>query len=148
MQDTKIYDLYLSLIFKIFVFGMLGLLLFIGIVCIVADIFFFANGNGPPWFFGIFMILIAGWNFYYIFSFPHRITLSDTDEILFTSLLRSRKISVAEIKSIKPDPSQFFGFLIIKTQNRKIKILNQFDGFHDFILNLKVKNQSIELRGC
>lgn len=94
------------------------------------------------------MILIAGWNFYYIFSFPHRITLSDTDEILFTSLLRSRKISVAEIKSIKPDPSQFFGFLIIKTQNRKIKILNQFDGFHDFILNLKVKNQSIELRGC
>ena len=43
---------------------------------------------------------------------------------------------------------QFFGFLVVRTKNKKIKILNQFDGFHDFILNLKSKNPLIELRGC
>ena len=148
MSEKRIYELYLSLFFEIFVFGMFGLLIAIGIILIASDIFLFSDGNGPPWFFGLFLILIAGWNFYWIFSFPHRITVSEAGEITFISRLRQKKTSIAEIESIKPDPRQFFGFLVIKTQNKKIKILNQFDGFHDFILHLKEKKPSIELRGC
>jgi len=127
---------------------MLGLFIAIGILLIASDIFLFSGGNGPQWFFGLFMILIAGWNLYWIFSFPHRITVSEAGEITFISILRQKKTSIAEIESIKPDPRQFFGFLVIKTQKKKIKILNQFDDFHDFILHLKEKKPSIELRGC
>jgi hypothetical protein len=68
MSEKRIYELYLSLIFKIFVFGMLGIFIAIGILLIASDIFLFSDGNGPPWFFGFFMILIAGWNFYWILS--------------------------------------------------------------------------------
>jgi hypothetical protein len=148
MSETRIYELYLSLIFKIFIFGMLGLFLLIGLLSIIIDIFFFSEGNGPPWVVGLFMILIVAWNLYWIFTFPYKITLSEAGEIIFISLLRRRKTSVAEIKSIKPDPSQFFGFLVVRTQHKKIRILNQFDDFHDFISILKAKNPSIELRGC
>ena len=147
MSEKRIYELYLSLIFKIFIFGMLGLLIVIGIFIIIADIFF-SEGDGPFWPISIFLIVLAGWNFYWIFSFPHQISVSDTGAITFISLLRRRQTNIAEIVSIKPDPSQFFGFLVVRTKNKKIKILNQFDGFHDFILNLKSKNPLIELRGC
>ena len=41
MPETKIYRLYLSGIFKIFVFGMFGLLIVVGIVFIVTGIIFF-----------------------------------------------------------------------------------------------------------
>jgi cytochrome c biogenesis protein CcdA len=148
MPEMKTYELYLSLFFKIFVFGIFGLLIIVGIVIIVTGIFFFTENNVSLLIMGIFMTIIAGGNFLWIFSFPHRIAVSDTGEITFISLLRRRQTNIAEIESIKPDPSQFFGFLVIRTQNKKIKILNQFDGFHDFILNLKSKKPSIELRGC
>ena len=148
MPETKTYELYLSLVFKTFVFGMLGLFLIVGIIFIVVGILLFTDSNVPFLFMGIFMTIMGGWNFYWIFSFPHRITISDTGEISFISLLRLKQTHITEIESVKPDPSQFFGFLVIRTQNKKIKILNQFDGFHDFIINLKSKKPSIEIRGC
>ena len=147
MSEMKTYDLYLSRLFKIMVFGMLGLFTVIGII-ILASGFIFSGANGLPWFFGFFFIAIVAWNFYYIFSFPYRITVSGTGEISFIGVLKSRQLTTSEIKSITPDPRQFFGFLIIKTENTKIKILNQFDGFHEFIQKLKESNPSIELRGC
>jgi hypothetical protein len=52
-----------------------------------------------------------------------------------------------EIQSIKPERSQF-GFLVIRHTGGKIKILNQFDGFHEFIADVKGNNPLIELRGC
>ena len=46
-----------------------------------------------------------------------------------------------------PDSGQL-GFLTIKTGYGKVRILNQFDGFHEFLLWLKTNSPSIELRGC
>jgi len=100
------------------------------------------NLTGHHW------ILIGVWNFFWLFSYPHRIIVSETGEITFKSVLRQKKTSIAEIKSIKPDPKYMACFLEIKTKNGKIKILHQFDDFHEFILHLKEKNPSIELRGC
>lgn len=136
------------MIFKIIVFGMLGLLIAIGILFIVTDLYLLSDATSPGWFFGLLIILIAGMNSYWIFSFPHRIIVLDTDEIIFEGLLRQRRTFIRDIESIKADPSQFFGFLVIKTKNDKIMILNQFNGFHDFVANLKSKKPSIELRGC
>ena len=75
------------------------------------------------------------------------ISVSETGEITFISLLRRRSVSGGEIESIKPDRGQF-GFLVVRAANRKIRLLNQFDGFHEFIINLKAINPSVELRGC
>ena len=148
MSGQRTYQLYLSLFFKIIVFGILGLLIAIGVLFIASDIFFLSDNNSPPWLFGLLIIVIAALNSYWIFSFPHRIVISETGEIIFKGLVRQRRTSAAEIESIKADPSQFFGFLIIKTKHDKIMILNQFNGFHDFIVNVKMKNPAIQLRGC
>jgi hypothetical protein len=131
---------------KLMIFGMLGLFTIVGLL-LVSGLFLSAQGNGTPRFFGILWLGMVGWNWYWILSFPHKITVSETGEITFTSLLRRRSVSGAEIESIKPDRGQF-GFLVVRTANRKIRILNQFDGFHDFIINLKATNPSVELRGC
>jgi hypothetical protein len=52
-----------------------------------------------------------------------------------------------EIESIKPQGGKF-GFLVVRTSQGKINLLNQFDGFHEFIIQLKASNPSIEIRGC
>jgi hypothetical protein len=131
---------------KLMIFGMLGLFAIVGLL-LVSGVFFSAEENGPPRIFGVFWLGMIGWNWYWILSLPHKITVSETGEITFISLLRRRSVTGAEIESIKPDRGQF-GFLLVRTGNRKIRLLNQFDGFHDFISNLKTMNPSVELRGC
>lgn len=146
LPEPKTYKLYLSLMLKVMIFGMLGLFTIVGLL-LVSGVFLSSEGNGPARFFGIVWLGMVAWNWYWILSFPHKITVSGTGEITFVSLIRRRSISGAEIKSIKPDRAQF-GFLVVRTANRKIRLLNQFDGFHDFIVNLKAMNPSVELRGC
>jgi hypothetical protein len=146
LPELKTYKLYLSLVVKLMIFGMLGLFTIVGLL-LVSGVFPSAEGHGPPRFFGILWLGMVGWYWYWILSFPHKITASETGEIIFISLLRRRTVFGAEIESIKPDRAQF-GFLVVRTANRKIRLLNQFDGFHDFIINLKAMNPTVELRGC
>ena len=143
MSEPKTYTLYLSMVLKIFIFGILGLFAVFGILLILFDIFLFPGGNGPPWFVGLVSLLLAGYTGYWTFSFPHKIIVYETGDILFLSPIRKRQTAISEIKSIKPDPTQLFGFLVVKT-----KILNQFDGFHEFLTDLKMKNPSVKLHGC
>ena len=144
MREPKTYKLYLSFTVKLISFGVLGLFTIVGLL-LVSGVFLSADGNGPPRIFGIFCLGIIGWNWYWILSLPHKITVSETGEITFISLLWRR--SGTEIESIKPVGSQF-GFFVVRTSNRKIRFINQFDGFHGFIVNLKAMNPSVELRGC
>jgi hypothetical protein len=146
VPEPKSYTLYLSFMLKLMIFGTLGLFTVVGLL-MVSGIFLSAGGNGPPRLFGIFWLGMVGWNWYWILSFPHTIAVSETGVITFISLLRRRSVSGIEIESIKPERGQF-GFLVIRTAHRKIKLLNQFDGFHEFIVNLKTMNPTVELRGC
>ncbi len=148
MSEMKTYELNISRLFKIMVFGMLFLFVVITIFLLIGGIFFFEEGEGLGLFIGLFLLAIVAWNYYWVLSIPHRITFSEAGEITFISLFRSREVPVSEIESIVPDPLQFFGFLVVKTQGRKIRIMNQFDGFHDLILNIKSLNPSVEFRGC
>jgi hypothetical protein len=90
---------------------------------------------------------MAAWFWYFISSLPYQIKVYGNVEIEFVSLLHRRGISPMDIVSIRSYGSQI-GFLLVKTNCGKIKLLNQFDGFHEFIANLKAANSSIELRGC
>ena len=106
------------------------------------------NAKGePPQFIGFFSLLGATWFWYFVSSVPYKIKVYGNVEIEFIGLLRKRGVSPIDIVSIRPYGSQY-GFLLVKTSRWKIKLLNQFDGFHEFITNLKASNPSIELRGC
>jgi hypothetical protein len=106
------------------------------------------RGQGPPWFMGVFFLAVAGINGYiYVLRVPYRIDVTDDGQVEFISMVRTKRVAVREIRSITPYAGQF-GFLSIMTDQGKIRIVNQFDGFHEFLAWLKTKNPSVELRGC
>ncbi len=145
MEKTLVYNLYLPLIAKIViwlacvVFGSAALIIFVGS--------FFLNWTDPPWFIALVFLGIAGGNAFWIFSTPHKILLHDDETIEFISTLKSRRIPVREIVSIKPQGTSF-GFLAVRTGKRKIRIVAQFDGFHDLLTRIAKINPGVELRGC
>jgi hypothetical protein len=65
----------------------------------------------------------------------------------FISLLRRRTVRAQEIRSIKPAGAHV-GFLVARTDRGRIRLLAQFDGFHDFLSRLKAMHPGLELRGC
>lgn len=105
------------------------------------------QGGGPPKILGLFPFGIGIWYAYWVFSTPHKIVFHDTGVIEVISVLRQWHFRAGDIRSIKPLRSQI-GFLIVRTQSGSLRLLNQFDDFHDFIVKLKTANPTIELRGC
>lgn len=146
MTEIKTYPLYLSIYFKLVVFGPLSLFTVGGLLVALGPAIAFGD-DGPQWFFGIFWLVILILLWYVILSIPHRIVVHPDDQIEFVSILRRKQFLPLEIKSIKPEASQF-GFLAVQTNRGKVRLLNQFDGFHEFLTNLKAKNPPVELRGC
>lgn len=145
MSDPKTYTLYLTASHKISIFAPVGVFTLVGFL-LVSGLLQNAKGE-PPQFIGLFFLAMIAWFSYFVLSIPNKIKVYDNIEIEFVSLIRKKRVSPTDIKSIKPQASQF-GFLLIKTSHGKIRILNQFDGFHEFISNLKAKNPAIQLRGC
>jgi hypothetical protein len=146
MPDVSAYHLYVQRYAKILIFGMLGVFTIMGLL-FFSGVLQSSNGDGPPRVVGIFWLGIIGWYWYWVLSMPHTITVSESGNVEFISVIRTRRTTLREIESIKPYSSQF-GFLIVKAGSGKIRLLNQFDGFHDFILRLKSANPAVELRGC
>jgi hypothetical protein len=106
-----------------------------------------AKGPPPPRFIGIVWLGVLVLNGYWVFSIPHSILVTETGAIEFRSLLRRWLVTPMEIESIKPQATHV-GFLTVRTVHGKIRLLNQFDDFHEFLSNLKQMNPSVEFRGC
>ena len=146
MSEPKTYRLYLPLSVKGVIFAMPIFLMVLGLLLFL-DILPFRGSPQPPKAIGIIWLALIAWLWYSILSIPHRIEISESGEVEFRSLLRRRRMTSLEIVSIKPEASSF-GFLVVRGSRRKIRLLNQFDGFHDFLINLKASNPTIVLRGC
>lgn len=146
MSDPKTYRLYLPLSVKGMIFAMPIFLMVFGLLLFL-DILPFRGGLQPPKPVGIIWLAMIAWLWYSILSIPHRIEVADSGDVEFRSLLRRRRMTSLEIVSIKPEASSF-GFLVVRGSRKKIRLLNQFDGFHDFLVNLKAANPMVELRGC
>jgi hypothetical protein len=95
----------------------------------------------------VFPLLVGGWNLFWILRFPHQIVLRPDDgTIEFRAVIRRVTMNAIEIESMK-STNATFGFINVKGK-KKIRILSQFDNFHEFVLKLKQLNPSIIIRGC
>jgi len=146
MHSAREYHLYIQPHLKILIFGLLTLFAVMGLL-MLTGVFHSPHGNGPPRLIGLIWICIVIWYWYLVLTIPHTITVSESGLVEFKSFFRKQLTAMREINSIKPYGGQF-GFLQIKTSTGKIRIVNQFDGFHDFVSQLKAVNPSVELRGC
>jgi hypothetical protein len=107
----------------------------------------FPSPKAPPPLVGVLLLVIFGVYLVWILYLPYQITLSQDGAVEFISVLKRRSVRAAEIRSIKPEGSKF-GFLTVRTDRSKIRILAQFDGFHDFLTRLKALHPGVELKGC
>ena len=92
-------------------------------------------------------IAFVGFGGYQTLRMPHTIRWRSDDAIEFESRISLTRTSPAEIRSIKPGGSNI-GHLEIRLASKKLLILNQFDGFHEFLSELKRANPDVTLRGC
>ena len=143
--EENIYKLYLPWGSKIFLFGMF-FVFFVSIIFMLVLPFIITGSKAPPVFVGVFWFLIVGWNLFWILRFPHQIVLHSDGIIEFNSVIRKVRMNANEIKSMKP-VNCTFGFLIVKGK-KNVRLLTQFDNFHEFVSRLKEFNPSVIIRGC
>jgi len=143
----RTYNLYMQRSLKVLIIVVLVVLVFIALL-LLSGVVKDSRGEGPPWFIGVFFLAVAGFNgYYWVLRIPHRIDTAEDGHIEFISLVRRKRVAARDIRSIVPDAGQI-GFLSVRTDQGRIRILNQFDEFHEFIAWLKTKNPVVELRGC
>ena len=80
-------------------------------------------------------------------SIPHTIEWQNDGTIDFCSYRGRTKVTPREIESIQPKRGQA-AFLVVQTSRKKIVLINQFDGFHEFLVRLETANPAVKLRGC
>jgi hypothetical protein len=89
---------------------------------------------------------MVGWSLFLVLIFPHEIVLHNDGTIDFKSVIRTVQMHATEIVSVKPTNGTV-GFLIVKGK-KNIRLIAQFDNFHEFVLKLKQYNPSVIIRGC
>lgn len=140
----RTYPLHVDTFTKILILGGLALFTIVGFGLLVVA--FGNTGDAPPWPFAVFWFFLVCMLWYQVLSLPHRIEVSE-EGITFISILRRRRVRAAYVESLKPDRGQF-GFFVLRHSAGRVRLLAQFDGFHEFVGNLKAANPTIEIRGC
>lgn len=103
--------------------------------------------DSPPPVFALVLLIGAALLCVRQLRMPRRIILHEDGRLEFVSPVRRVVITAQEITSIKPDGSQL-GFLIVRWGAGKLRLLNQFDGFHDLLARIRLVNPGVEIRGC
>ncbi len=144
-EEPAVYKLYLSPGLKLllgFIFLALG-----GAACALIVVPSLVQAHkGPPPLFGVIYLVFICIALFSILRLPHQITLAPDDTVEFRSILRTWVVRAGEIRSIKP--SAHLGFFLVRTDGANIRLLAQFDGFHDFLTRLQAMHPLVELRGC
>lgn len=78
---------------------------------------------------------------------PNLIEWHGDGSVSFRSPLRTVRVGVAQIESIRPSRSNL-GFFELRYAGKKLIFIHQFDGFHEFLARLEQANPGIELLGC
>ena len=144
-DGTKTYSLYLTKAYKLMIFMYLAFPV-AGIILLLI-MAFIGKDFGPIFIIGIWMLFITGFFWYGVLATPHKITMAPDGSITFISVLRRKKVNASEIFSIKPELG-YMGMLFVRSSRSKVRLLNQFDEFHEFIAKLKSMNPTVTIRGC
>ena len=143
----KLYKLYLGKPLLIFYLVVLAVLVSVGIVGIVVGAIGKLGSEGPPVWIFVILLGFALFNAYMWLSFPFEIKVRDDSFIEFRSVFRRTTMSPMEVKSVRAKPYAL-GFVDVVLQGGTVHLLNQMDGFHDFISTLKSLNPSVKIQGC
>lgn len=141
MKST--YRLYVGWFLKVMLFGLLGFFTIIGVGLL------FPGGwvSGPPPLFGVFWLGMIGFMWYQVLTTPHQIELDERGLVTFVSILKRVEVNSGNIESIRPQMGQL-GFLVVRHQGGRLRLLSQFDDFHVFLTELRALNPRVQLRGC
>ena len=143
----KLYKLYLGKPLLIFYLVMLAVFVSVGVVGIVVGAIGKLSSEGPPVWVFVILLGFALFNAYMWLRFPFEIKVRDDSIIEFRSVFRRTTISPMEVKSVRAKPYAL-GFVDVVHQGGTVHLLNQMDGFHDFISTLKSLNPSVKIQGC
>ena len=146
MEEPRVYPLYIQPGMKVLLGAIFIAVAGVGVAIALAPAFL-QGPKAPPRLVGLLVLIIWGLYLYWILCLPYRLTLSPDGTVEFISVWRRRRVRTEEIRSIKPDSLQM-GFLLVRTDQGKTRILAQFDGFHDFLTRLQALHPGVELRGC
>ena len=144
-EEPAVYQLYLSPGLKLQL-GFVALALAGAGFAMIGVPLLVRSPKAPPPLFGVFFLAVICILLFNVLSLPHRITLAPNGAVEFISILRRRVLRAEEIRSIKP--SSHLGFFLVRTDGARIRLLAQFDNFHDFLTRLQALNSRVELRGC
>ena len=146
-MNSRSYRLHVNITTRVMVFAFLGFFTVLAVLMVAGLVEPSKQEEKiPTWAFSLFFLGVVGMFWFGVLSIPHRIHVAENGRIKFVSTIRKREVEALEIESIKPAGQ--FGFLVVTHSRGKITLLNQFDGFHEFISGLKTLNPSVELRGC
>jgi len=93
-----------------------------------------------------FFLAFSAFMLYWWLRFPTVIEWHGDGTVSFRGPVRSVRVPIAEIESIRPGYA--LGFLVLRYSGKKLQLLNQFDNFHEFIERIRDANRNIAIRGC
>jgi hypothetical protein len=143
----KHYSLYLSKPLLGFYFAFFAIFILAALLGVVAGLAGKIGADGPPtWVFALVLafVLFAA---YMWLRFPYEITVSDDARVEFKSIFRTTTTSLSEIVSVQAKRNAV-GFVDVVHATGTVHLLNQMDGFHDFVATIKAANPAVTIEGC
>jgi hypothetical protein len=152
------YNLYLTrwqklavglplVMFTVFPLGFLAIFSF-------ADLAEIPASEAPP-LFPVFPLLpflaFAAFYAWSVLSLPYRITVTPERQLVFKSVVSSRRVQVSEVLSVEPRSLHIQAGVsgyILKHQNGKLTFPGQFTDQYMLLYELKQANPQVEVRGC
>jgi len=89
----------------------------------------------------------AVWMWHRALTTVRRIIVRPHESIEFVTGLNPVIVPAQDIMSIRPERCQI-GFLIVRHRHGRVRLFNQFNGFHEFLSVLRSRNPGVELYGC
>ena len=92
-------------------------------------------------------ILVVAGLVYNSLRIPTRIDLFEDGRVVFLSPARRVEISVLDFRSISP-ASGGPGHIVLTHSRGKLRLITQFDGFHELVAEFRRRNPRLSITGC
>lgn len=88
----------------------------------------------------------SGWSWYVLLGIPYEIRFHEPDELSFIALRGGTTVSIAKLRSIRPD-RRGGGVYVLRHADGQIRLIAQITGFHEAITRIKAANPNFEVVG-